>query len=260
MQGAACKIRYSASDLGFTLPTTGARLRFVTRSRQASRGAAGDLIVFDEAGWLDEATHNALLPTLSARSASGKVQVYYAGTAVDQLRHPDGVVLSRASAGAGSRATTRGSRSWSGSAEVLDEDGNELPPDLVPDAVAADPEVQRACNPAIPARIAASHVDWEYRALDRRGFATNGWGSVTGPPRTASTRGRSTSSCGSRWRIRSRGSRGRSWSASTSARTRQSSIAVAGLRDDGLVHVEISDHRLTTRELVDRIEQLVERP
>ena len=27
-------------------------------------------------------------------------------------------------------------------------------------------------NPAIPARIALSHVEWECRALDRRGFST----------------------------------------------------------------------------------------
>src|SRR5829696_7207131 len=165
-----CKIRYSASDLGFTLLGGGGRLRFVTRSRQASRGAAGDCIVFDEAGWLNEATHNALLPTLSARSAGGKVQVFYAGTAVDQTRHPDGVVLASVR-----RRGIKGDDpqlaflEWS--AEVLDEDGNEVAPDRVPDEVASDPAVQRAANPAIPARIAESHVDWEYRALDRRGFA-----------------------------------------------------------------------------------------
>ena len=87
------KIRYSASDLGFTLPETGARLRFVTRSRQASRGAAADCILFDEAGWLAEATHSALVPTLAARSGGGKAWIGYAGTAVDQSRHPDGLVL-----------------------------------------------------------------------------------------------------------------------------------------------------------------------
>ena len=37
---------------------------------------------------------------------------------------------------------------------------------------------------------------------------------------------------------------------------KQSSIAIAGLRDDGLVHPEITDHRLTTGELVERIVQL----
>ena len=37
---------------------------------------------------------------------------------------------------------------------------------------------------------------------------------------------------------------------------KQSSVAIAGLRDDGLVHVGDHDHRLTTGELVQRIVQL----
>lgn len=248
------KIRYSASDLGFTL-NGGGRLRFVTRSRQASRGAAGDCIVFDEAGWLSQATHNALLPTLSARSAGGKVQTFYAGTAVDQTRHPDGLVLAgirrRGIAGDDPRLAFL---EWS--AEVLDEDGNEVPPDRVPDGVASDAKVQRACNPAIPARIAESHVDWEYRALDRRGFSVErlgvgdwpvdegfdsgpisveGWQELTDPESRIV---------------------GPVCFAFDVAPDRQSSVAIAGLRDDGLVHVEIAEHRLTTTELVDRLVRL----
>lgn len=246
-----CKIRYSASDLGFTL-LDGARLRFVTRSRQASRGAAGDCIVFDEAGWLSEATHNALLPTLSARSAGGKVQVFYAGTAVDQTRHPDGLVLAnirrRGIKGEDPRLAFL---EWS--AEALDAEGNELAPDRVPDAVASDPAVQRACNPAIPARIAESHVDWEYRALDRRGFAVERLGIGDWPAADGHDSGPISLEA---WQaLVDPDSRivGPVCLAFDVAPDRQSSVAVAGLREDGLVHVEIAEHRLPTGELVDRI-------
>jgi hypothetical protein len=67
------------------------------------------------------------------------------------------------------------------SAEVLDEDGNEVAPDRVPDQVASDPKVWRKANPAIPARIAVSHVGWELRALDRRGFAVERLGVADWP-------------------------------------------------------------------------------
>jgi hypothetical protein len=249
-----CKVRYSASDLGFTLRDGGARLRFVTRSRQAARGAAGDLIIFDEAGWLDEATHNALLPTLSARSAGGKVQVFYAGTAVDQTRHPDGVVLASIR-----RRGIRGDDprlcflEWS--AEVLDEDGNELPPDRVPDEVASDPKVQRGCNPAMGARIAESHVDWEFRALDRRGFATERLGVGDWPAEDGLGGGPIDVE---QWRsLEDPDSQitGPIVVGFDVGPKQQSSICVAGRRDDGLVHLECTDHRLSTGELVERLQQ-----
>jgi hypothetical protein len=248
------KIRYSASDLGFTLHS-GARLRFVTRSRQASRGASGDLIVFDEAGWLSEATHSALLPTLSARSTAGKVQVWYAGTAVDQQRHPDGVVLAnlrrRGIAGQDSRLAFA---EWS--AQVLDADGNELAPDLVPDEVAADPAVQQAANPAIPARIALEHVAWELRALDRRGFAVERLG-VGDWPADGSGGGPIDLETWGRLVDPESAITGPVCIGFDVAPNRRSSIAIAGLRDDKLAHVEITDFRLTLTELVDRVEQLV---
>jgi hypothetical protein len=252
--GLECKIRYSASDLGFTLPS-GARLRFVTRSRQASRGAAGDCIVFDEAGWLSQATHNALLPTLSARSAGGKVQTWYAGTAVDQMRHPDGVVLAsvrrRGIKGEDDRLCFL---EWS--AEVLDDAGNELAPDRVPDAVASDPKVQRACNPAMPARIAESHVDWEYRALDRRGFSVERLGVGDWPAEDGHDSGPINVDDWQALEDPASTIVGPVCVGFDVAPDRRSSIAIAGLRSDGLVHVEVSDYRLTVAELVDRLVQL----
>lgn len=247
------KIRYSASDLGLTLEN-GGRLRFVTRSRQASRGASGDLIVFDEAGWLNEATHSALLPTLSARSSAGKVQVFYAGTAVDQTRHPDGAVLAalrrRGMAGEDEHLAYL---EWS--AEALDEDGNELAPDRVPDSIATDPEVQRQANPAIPDRMALSHVAWECSALDRRSFSVERLG-IGDWPTDDGTQGPIDLDV---WRSLADDTSeivGPVCVAFDVAPNRQSSIAIAGRREDSLFHVEITDHRLTVAELLQRVQDL----
>lgn len=250
------KIRYSASDLGFTLTETGARLRFVTRSRQASRGAAADCILFDEAGWLNEATHSALVPTLAARSGGGKAWIGYAGTAVDQTRHPDGLVLANIRRrGIGGEDPRLCYLEWS--AEVLDEDGNELPPDRVPDAVAADPAVQRAANPAIPERITLEHVAWELSALDRRSFATERLGVGDWPAPDGYDSGPvSLEAWQALWDPRSKID-GPICLGFDIGPNRQSSIAVAGLRDDKLLHVEITDSRLTSGQLVERIVQLV---
>jgi len=255
LQEKLAKTRYSASDLGFTLHS-GARLRFVTRSRQASRGAAGDCILFDEAGWLNEATHSALLPTLSARSTAGKIMVVYCGTAVDQSRHPDGVVLAslrrRGIRGEDPRLTFL---EWS--AEVLDEDGNEVAPDRVSDEVAADPEVQAAANPAVPERISLEHVALELRSLDRRSFSTERLGVGDWPDEFAHDTGPIDVE---QWRsLVDEESRivGPVCFGFDVNPDRRSAIAVAGLRADGLVHVEIADYRLSTTELADRIVSLV---
>jgi hypothetical protein len=251
----AAKIRYSASDLGFTLKS-GARLRFVTRSRQASRGAAADCILFDEAGWLAEPTHSALLPTLSARSGGGKCQIVYAGTAVDQTRHPDGLVLAnirrRGIEGKDSRLCY-----FEWSAPVLDDDGNELPPDRVPDAVAADPQVQRACNPAIPSRITLEHVAWEFAALDRRSFSCERLGVGDWPSADGHDSGPINLDD---WRLLEDPASkitGPICVGFDVGPNKQSSIAVSGLRTDGLVHLEVVAHRLNAAELVEEIVRLV---
>ena len=54
------------------------------------------------------------------------------------MRHPDGLVLSNIRR-RGIKGEIPRLAFFEWSAEVLDEDGNELPPDRVPDAVAADP-------------------------------------------------------------------------------------------------------------------------
>ncbi len=62
---------------------SGQRLRFLARSQGSGRGFSGDVVFFDEAMMLWSATVGALLPTMSARTkvTAGGPQLYYTGTA-----------------------------------------------------------------------------------------------------------------------------------------------------------------------------------
>src|SRR5262249_36316123 len=70
----------------------GQRVRVRTRTKGGGRGITCDCLILDEAMILPEATVGALLPTLSARP---NPQVWYAGSAVDQEIHDEGITLAR---------------------------------------------------------------------------------------------------------------------------------------------------------------------
>lgn len=62
---------------------SGRRLRFLARSHGSGRGFSGDVVFFDEAMILDSSTVGALLPTMSARTrvTAGGPQLWLTGTA-----------------------------------------------------------------------------------------------------------------------------------------------------------------------------------
>lgn len=159
----------SVAKLGFELHD-GGRILFLTRSRAAARGFAGDLLVFDECHFLSEAAHQALRPSLGGRSAEGNVQTLYAASAADQLRHPDAIVLAR--------LRKRAVDGESGialveySADLRTEDGLELLPSQVPPGVAIDPKVIKKANPGCPKRISLDFLLEESVVLDTRAYAT----------------------------------------------------------------------------------------
>lgn len=125
----------------------GARIRFRTRTRGGGRGLSGDLVVIDEAFELPAAAQSALLPTLSARP---NPQIWYASSAVDQMVHPNGMVLAslrkRALSDAPGRLTWC---EWS----ALDADDP------------SDPAVWAEANPALGIRISLEYLEAEFRAL-----------------------------------------------------------------------------------------------
>ena len=60
--------------------TSGARIKFLARTRNGGRGQHGDLLIFDEAQELDDDQQASFLPALSA---SQNPQTVYVGTPPD---------------------------------------------------------------------------------------------------------------------------------------------------------------------------------
>lgn len=59
----------------------GAKIEFVTRTKDTVRGFTGDLVIIDEAYEVDPDEVAAMLPTMAARTAQGSPQVWYTSSA-----------------------------------------------------------------------------------------------------------------------------------------------------------------------------------
>jgi hypothetical protein len=240
------KPKHSHGEEGFEF-RSGQRIRFRTRTKGGGRGFSCDCLILDEAMFLPEFAYGALLPTLSARA---NPQVWYAGSAVDQEIHEHGVVLSRIRERGRSGAQSRlAFFEW-----ALDF---EAPAD-VPDNVMSDLATVAGANPAMFSRISADQVLLEQRSLDPRTFAVErcgvgDWARTDGVEATPFTY--------------------QEWVALRDEESelldpiclafdvspdRMSSIAAAGRRVDGKLHVEVLEHRAGTRWLAARLIELYE--
>lgn len=150
----------------------GQRIRFRTRTKGGGRGFTGDCVILDEAMYLPESVVAALMPTVSARP---NTQIWYMGSAVDQLSQPDSVVLAR--------LRERGKTGTDPSLAYFEWSADFATPDDVPDEAMRDPEVWAQANPALGIRISAEHVANEHRSMDARTFAVERLG-VGDWPRT----------------------------------------------------------------------------
>lgn len=126
---------------------TGARVMFQTRTKAAGRGLSGDLIILDEAMILSSDAVGALLPTMSARP---NPQLWYTGSAVDQMIHANGLVF----------ASVR-ERGLSG----VDDSLCWLEWSCADDADIDDPAQWLIANPGVGHRITVEHIRNERRAL-----------------------------------------------------------------------------------------------
>lgn len=136
---------------------TGARIKFLARTRNGGRGQHGDLLIFDEAQELDYDAQASFIPAISA---SLNPQVIYLGTPPDPTA--PGVVFRsiRDNARAGKTEKT----SWT-----------EFSVDEVGDIT--DPERWAATNPALGRRILKSTIKAELEQLAPDDFARErlGW-------------------------------------------------------------------------------------
>lgn len=222
----------------------GYRIRFRTRTKGGGRGFSSDCLILDEAMFLPEFAHGALLPTLSARP---NPQVWYTGSAVDQLVHEHGIVLARVR----ERALREEKRlcyfEWS-----LEQEN----PDLVEDEVAQSEEAWQQANPALNIRILPEHVDSERRSMDPRTFAVERLGVGDWPPTSVQS-------------VLDM----EAWAALVDPLSQivgpvafafdvrpdrsAASIAAAGARADGLFHIEVVQRKRGTKWVVPRLKELV---
>lgn len=136
---------------------SGARIKFLARTRNGGRGQHGDLLIFDEAQELDETAQGSFLPAISA---SLNPQTLYVGTPPD----PD-------AAGTVFRELRR--RALSGEAKRAAWFEFSVPE--IGDV--KDPARWAAANPALGRRIQLSTVEGEAEQLDPDTFARErlGW-------------------------------------------------------------------------------------
>jgi hypothetical protein len=160
------KVVYSNGKEAIWL-ANGGRVVFGTRSSRTGRGFSLDLWVADEAHYLAQEAHNALMPATSAREKAP--QVWYAASAVDEQVHEHGLVLARLrERGIKGEAANLAFYEWS--LGLLDDEGVELRPEQVTAEMVDDEALWALANPALGSRISVEHVRAEREAMDPRGW------------------------------------------------------------------------------------------
>lgn len=240
-------IKNSHGEEGIEL-VTGQRIRFRTRTKGGGRGFTGDCVIFDEAMEFPESAHGAILPTLSARSVFGDPQVWYAGSAVDQYIHDNGLVFARVrERGHKGKDPSLAYFEWSADAETPDK----------ADELLDDPTAWAQANPALGIRISEEHVGRERLSMDPRTFAVERLG-IGDWPATDGSAAQVISS--------------ETWAGLADQESvlldpitlafdvtpdrSSASIAAAGKRADGLGHVEIVERKRGTGWVIDRLQHL----
>jgi hypothetical protein len=236
--------KHSHGEEGIYL-RNGKRLLFATRSKGGLRGLSIDTLYFDEDMFLPE--HD-LAASVFTQSARPNPQRWYLGSAVDQLAHPDGVAKSRirAKAIAGVDPSTAYFE-WS-----VDLDS----PDDLTDEMMRDHNLWLAANPSIGHFLNEEAVAAEMNLLPRT-FAVErlsigdwhpiGDQALSDIDLEAWDEAADTASkpldpvC---------------FAFDVTPRRSFASIAVAGRRSDGLVHVEVIDRRAGTAWVPERLLEL----
>jgi hypothetical protein len=234
----------------------GYRIRFRTRTKGGGRGFTSDCLYLDEAMMIDEFSHGALLPTLSARP---NPQVWYTGSAVDQMVHENGVVFARVrERGLAGQDPSLAYFEWS--VDDKNEDGESILPDQVPEELLNDQGAWARANPGLGIRISPEHVEHELRSMDERTFAVERLGIGDWPITDKSLL---TVIDMDIWDAltdeQSKPLDPVSFAFDVSPSRKSSAIGVAARRSDGLVHLEVTDHGPGTGWLVGRLAELREK-
>lgn len=237
--------------------TNGSRCVFGTRSSRTGRGFSLDLWVADEAHYLAQEAHNALMPATSARERPP--QVWYAASAVDEEIHESGLVLARLrERGIAGESTNLAYFEWS--VGLYDDEEKELRPEQVTPEMVDDEALWHRANPALGERISLEHVRVEREAMDHRGWIVERLGIGAWPDTSGVAAAPVT---GEEWNeLYDRDSEqvGEIVLAFDVAPDRRAALVVCGRRGvDDLLHLELLDTRPGTGWLLERCEYLSER-
>lgn len=234
----------AAGNEGIELKS-GARLRFLARSAGSGRGFSCDRLIYDEAYDLPEETVAASLPTMSARPNPSLI--YTSSAPIDSVK---GAVLRRVMRRGRCEPATR------------HDEPPEADPNLCYIEFSADPKADlddrdawADANPAVGVgRMSLDFIAKERAALteiafarERLGILDETSGSTVIDMDVWASRGDTLSSvldpvC---------------FAVDVNPDASFASIAVAGARADGAVHVEVVERRRGTGWVVDRVEDLV---
>lgn len=232
----------SKGDEGIEL-TTGQRVRFLARSTGSGRGFSGDCNIWDECQNLGDGPVDALLPTMSARR---NPQLWYGGSAPDKDRAPCEQITrvrTRAMSGA---ARLLAYFEWSATV-CSDQCGKDCTEHDDP----ADPQVWAKTNPGLGIRLDVERIEREIESMSTRGFnrerlsvgnyptESGGWEVISEAAWTDTSDEGSTALDPVAFAV------------DVTPDRSAASIAVAGAREDGLIHLEVVEHRPGTAWVVD---------
>lgn len=225
----------------------GQRIRFRTRTKGGGRGFTADCLILDEAMFLPETAHGALLPTLSARP---NPQVWYTGSAVDQEVHEHGVAFAR--------IRERGLRGGDPALAYFEWSLDRDSPAKVDERTATEAASWAQSNPGLGIRIAAEHVANEQRSMDARTFAVERLGVGDWP--ATDGEGRQVIDLDvflALTDVESAPLDPVRFACDVTPDRSAAAIAVAGQRSDGRRHIEVVEHKRGTGWVTARLAELV---
>ena len=234
-------------------PETGIAPRLEVRTRTGSGGLGFsiNLLIFDEAMIISDAMHEALVPTLSAQSVDGSLQLLYAGSAVDEMNPShQGVPFARIREQG--LAKTPGMAYFEWSLPIVDPGKIRLEEITSEDL--------QLTNPGLGLRIGEPYIrSTEMPILGGRGTAVQRLG-VGAWPRTDGLDDVviTPEAWGKCFDAASQRADTVCFAVDVTPNREYSSIGVAGRREDGKLHVELVDHRRQTGWVVERVRELVE--
>lgn len=223
-------------------------IRFFARTKGGGRGFTAPLVIFNEAMMLPEESLGALLPT---QAAMRRRQRWFAGSAVDQMIHENGVVLARLR----ERGLAGDDPRLAYFEYSLDVDS----PDALDDATLNDEESWAEANPGLGIRITVDAVEDELRSLDRRTFAVERLGVGDWPKSVGAGAVIDLEKWAALVDAQSKITGPACFVCDVSPDRSRATISAAGRRPDGLFHVEVVDFKRGTGWVVDRLVDLTEK-